>query len=234
MAAGVVGDHGVRHAVLAELPGGQRGALVARPRLVDPDMDGDARVVRQIDRRGRGAPIDGREPAGVAMGQHVDALAGLLLAPRSPRSARGRAGRCAWLIATSSSAISPARRIGGRDAFGGGSGRSTAPHLVERPSQVDRGRPRREQRRVGALERRVGGIGPHRQRHRHRRRWRRSAARRAPAWSGWRRPRHRSWSAARRRNRAAAASGRSRRPTSRPARARCCGCACRRPSCVPS
>ena len=43
MAAGIVGDHGVRHAVLAELPGGERGALVARPRLVDPDMDAECR-----------------------------------------------------------------------------------------------------------------------------------------------------------------------------------------------
>jgi hypothetical protein len=75
MAAGVVGDHGVRHAVMAELPGGQRGALVARPGLIDPDMDGEATVVREIDRRGRRAPVHRRQPAGVAMGQHVDPLA---------------------------------------------------------------------------------------------------------------------------------------------------------------
>ena len=60
VAAGIVGDHGVRHAVLAELPGGERSALVARPRLVDPDVDGDALVVRGIDRRGGGAAVDGR------------------------------------------------------------------------------------------------------------------------------------------------------------------------------
>ena len=39
MAAGIVGDDGVRHAVLAEFPGGQRRALVARARLVHPDVD---------------------------------------------------------------------------------------------------------------------------------------------------------------------------------------------------
>ena len=39
--AGIVGDHGMRNAVLAEFEGGERGALIARPRLVDPDMDRD-------------------------------------------------------------------------------------------------------------------------------------------------------------------------------------------------
>ena len=43
VAAGVVDDDRVRHAVLAQLPGGQAGALVARAGLVHPDMDRDAR-----------------------------------------------------------------------------------------------------------------------------------------------------------------------------------------------
>ena len=72
VAAGIVDDDRVRDAVLAELPGGEAGALVARPGLVDPDMDRDAVVMGAIDRRQRGAPIDGREPAGVAMGQDLD------------------------------------------------------------------------------------------------------------------------------------------------------------------
>ena len=92
MAAGVVGDHGVRDAVMPEFPGGERGALIARPGLVDPDVDRDAALMRQVDRRGRRAPIDRRQPAGVAMGQDVDRFAGLL-SRRSPRSAPGRAGR---------------------------------------------------------------------------------------------------------------------------------------------
>ena len=75
MAAGVVGDHGVRHAVVAEFPGGQRSALIARPGLVDPDMNLQAAIMRQIDRRRRRAPVDRGEPAGVAMGQDVDGLA---------------------------------------------------------------------------------------------------------------------------------------------------------------
>ena len=78
VAAGIVGDHRVRHAVLAELPGGERSALIARPGLVGKDVNGNALIVRQIDRRRRGADIDRREPAGIAMGEHVHRLAALL------------------------------------------------------------------------------------------------------------------------------------------------------------
>ena len=74
MAAGIIGDHGVRHAVMTELPCRERGSLIARAGLVDPHMDGVAAVMCQIDRRGGRAPIDGCQPAGVAMGQYVDAL----------------------------------------------------------------------------------------------------------------------------------------------------------------
>ena len=42
VAAGVVHHHRVRDAVLAELEGGERGALVARPRLVHPDVEREA------------------------------------------------------------------------------------------------------------------------------------------------------------------------------------------------
>ena len=38
VAAGIVRDHRVRHRLLAELPGGERGTLVARAGLVDPHM----------------------------------------------------------------------------------------------------------------------------------------------------------------------------------------------------
>src|ERR1700722_16757232 len=71
MAAGIVGDDRMRHAMLAEFEGGQRGALIARPRLVDKDMDRHAAIMRNIDRRGRGAPVDSGEPASVAMSEHI-------------------------------------------------------------------------------------------------------------------------------------------------------------------
>ena len=70
------------HPVLAELPGGQAGALVARPGFVDPDMDRDAGIMGAIDRRQRRAPVDGGEPAGIAMGQHLDRLRGAAALPR--------------------------------------------------------------------------------------------------------------------------------------------------------
>ena len=67
--------------VLAELPGGEAGALVARPGLVDPDMERDAGIMRAIDRRQRRAPIDRGEPAGIAMGQDLDRPRGAAAAP---------------------------------------------------------------------------------------------------------------------------------------------------------
>src|SRR5450755_1601366 len=78
MPAGIVWDYGVRHAVFAELPGGERSALIARPGFVGKDMDGYALVVREIDRRGCGAEIHRRQPTGVAMGEHVNPLATFL------------------------------------------------------------------------------------------------------------------------------------------------------------
>ena len=64
---------------MSKLPGGERCTLIAGPGFVDPDMDGMvAAVMRQIDRGGRGTPIDGCQPAGIAMGQHVDGFALLL------------------------------------------------------------------------------------------------------------------------------------------------------------
>ena len=78
MAAGIVGQDGVGDAMAAQLERGQRGALVAGAGFVHPDMQGDAGVMRQIDGRQRGAVIHRRQPAGIAMGEDVEFLAGLL------------------------------------------------------------------------------------------------------------------------------------------------------------
>ena len=78
MAAGIVGDDGVLHAVTAELERGQRCTLIARTRLVHPHMQWDARIMRHIKRRQRRAPIDAGEPAGIAMREHIERLAVLL------------------------------------------------------------------------------------------------------------------------------------------------------------
>ena len=82
MPAGIVGDQRMRHAMRAELERGERSALIARPRLVDPHMQVDALVERAVDRRQRRAPIDAGEPAGIAMGEDVDAFAALLVGMR--------------------------------------------------------------------------------------------------------------------------------------------------------
>jgi hypothetical protein len=55
VAAGIVDDDRMRDTVLAELPGGAAGALVARTGLVDPDMDRDAVILGAVDWGERGA-----------------------------------------------------------------------------------------------------------------------------------------------------------------------------------
>ena len=70
--AGIVGDEGVGHAVAGKLPRGEQ-SLVARARLVHPDVDGNALVVRHEDGGRDRAPVDGGHPAGVAVGEDVDA-----------------------------------------------------------------------------------------------------------------------------------------------------------------
>lgn len=49
VSAGIVGNDRVRHPMPAKLERRQRRTLIARPRLVDPDMHADAAIVRMID-----------------------------------------------------------------------------------------------------------------------------------------------------------------------------------------
>ena len=74
MPARVVGDISVRYPVTAELPRRQ-SALVARPRFVNPDMQRDTCIMGVIHRRRCGAPIDGRDPASVTVGQQAHGFA---------------------------------------------------------------------------------------------------------------------------------------------------------------
>src|SRR5665213_725289 len=71
MATGIVRDHRMRDIMMAEFPGGERGALVAGTGLVDPDMNGETAIMRQVNWRGCGSEIDRRQPAGVAVRQYV-------------------------------------------------------------------------------------------------------------------------------------------------------------------
>ena len=72
MPARVVDDDGMRHAMLVQFPRGERRALVARPRFIDPDVDPASRIMRHENRRERRAPIDAREPARIAMSENVE------------------------------------------------------------------------------------------------------------------------------------------------------------------
>ena len=181
MAAGVVGDQRERHAVLAEFEGGERGALIARPRLVDIDMHRHAAVMGEIDRRRRGAPIDGREPAGVAMGQHVDrasacarCAASISVKPASPMAQVELDVLLADFVGARERRLAARRRRQRRD---------DRAHVVERVAQVDGGRAAGVERAIGGVQRGVvAGLASARWRG-HRRRWRRSAARRARPWS---------------------------------------------------
>lgn len=73
-----------------QLPCCQGGALIARAGLVDPDVQGQAAVERNVDRREGGAPVGEREPARVAMGQDVDPAICERLLPRRLLSGRRR------------------------------------------------------------------------------------------------------------------------------------------------
>jgi len=77
MAARVVDDDGVGDSVFSELEGCQARPLVARPRFVHPDMDGEACVVGFVDGGEGCSPVDRREPAGVAMGEDLNGRTGL-------------------------------------------------------------------------------------------------------------------------------------------------------------
>jgi len=54
--------------------------LIARPGLVDPDVNGEAAIVRQINRAVAVPQSTVARPAGVAMGQDVDGSPGFLVA----------------------------------------------------------------------------------------------------------------------------------------------------------
>jgi hypothetical protein len=139
------------------------GALVARARLVDPDMERDALIVRHVDRRQGGAEIDRREPARVAMGQHLHRRARLLV------RGHGSDELCAMAADRLVDGDVFVANLG-RAAIGGGHAflpRTVAHgghHLVERPFEVDGGGSRGEKRGAGALERLIGGILAQRQR----------------------------------------------------------------------
>ena len=117
--------------------------------------------MRLVDRRQGRAPVDGREPAGVAVGERIEPLAARLQAadlaqPVLADAAADLGILVADLTRPPVGRLAPLRR---------GQGPEQRAQIVERPAQVDRRGPRFHQHGVGAGEHRVGGIGRHGQRH---------------------------------------------------------------------
>src|SRR3974390_2705000 len=156
VSAGVVRDHGVRHAVLSEFPGGKRSALIARARLVGIDVQVDPFVVRHVDRSGGRATVDGREPAGIAMREHVHAPADFALGDPLDQLQPFASDR----LIDGDVLVRDLLRAFER-GIGTFAARAVPParhHFFERPFQIDGGRPGREQRLVGALERLIRRV----------------------------------------------------------------------------
>ena len=153
--ARVVSHQRVRHTGLRQFPSGQAGALVAWPCFVHPHMHVDAGCMRLVDRRRGGAPIHGGQPAGVAVGEHVDGP---------------------WFAAShGAQQRQPVPANGGVDAhvfFGNGVGRvpgqllarsrrgrpQQRQHAVQRPHQVDGGGPGLTQRQRSRFNGFVAGV----------------------------------------------------------------------------
>ena len=146
---------------LREFPGGEASALVARPRLVDPDMDRQPGIVRGVDRRQRRAPVDGGQPAGVAVGQHLQALAARLQAAdfRQAMLADAPADLDVFVADLGGAPVGRLAPPGRRQRSQQGT------QVVERPAQVHRRRPGLQQHPVGARQHGIGRVGRHGERH---------------------------------------------------------------------
>ena len=126
-------------------------------------MDRDPLLHRDVDRRRRGAVIDGRQPAGIAVCQDVDRLARLLALgdladDLEPVAANGAVELDVVVGHLGRAGISGLGATSGRKRL------ERLAHLVQRPAQVDRGRPRRVQRLPGRVEGCIGRVVAHLQR----------------------------------------------------------------------
>jgi hypothetical protein len=136
----------MRDALLRQFPRGERCALATRPGLVAEHVELPAAPLRLVQRRGGGADIDGRQPAGVAVREHPEAILDQL----GPVPADGGAVRDILL----------------GELFGGGDAQRLlflhrfaafhdAPHLEHRVHRIDRRGPGLLERLQNPVE--VGG-----------------------------------------------------------------------------
>ena len=118
----------------------------------------------EIDRRQRGAPVHRGQPAGVAVGQHVDRAGAPAALPRrldqpQPMAADGAAGRDVVLADGRRLLVGQRRPVVTPRAGEGGT------HLVQRPGEVHRRRPGRREHRARMIERGVGAVFTEREAH---------------------------------------------------------------------
>ena len=126
-------------------------------------MDRDAGVMRHVDRRQRRAPIDAGEPAGIAMGEDVERLRPFFFAAASLQNLEA-------VLADGAAHLDilvrdlRGLRPGDRGALLARMVAQHVAHALQRPAQIDRGRPRLGEHVVRAVERLVRRILAHRER----------------------------------------------------------------------
>ncbi len=159
MSARIINDKSVRHAMLAKLPAGQMRPLIARPRLIDPDMDRNAPIIRLIDGRERRSPVNGGQPAGVAMGEDIELA---LLSLRFPYATEDLQPVIADSAVDRDVLIADLRRllIGRRYTLALRQRQEQLLHRADGPSEVDRRRSRRNQCLAHFPQGAVAGVRP--------------------------------------------------------------------------
>ena len=136
----------MRNPVLAELVGGERRALIARPRFVDENVYRHAAVMGKIDRRRRRAPIDCGEPASVAMRQDIGAVG------NKRGSQPAHTAVCLFVFVQH--AVRFGQQTTGQFGWTGiRVGHDTRAHPCQRPGEVDR-------RRAGPVQALHGLVEP--------------------------------------------------------------------------
>ena len=120
-----------------QFPGGKAGALVTGPGLVHPDMHGYPIRHRFIDRCQGRAPIDGGQPASIAVGENVDRLSCPLLFPDGLD--QGRAVPPYSLIGSDILiADPPSLPVGGSKALFRRQRQEHSQHPLHGPAEIDR------------------------------------------------------------------------------------------------
>ena len=132
-----VRDQRVRHPLLAQLPGGEPGALEPRARLAHPHERLEAGPRGAVHRSQRRAPVLDRQPSGVAVREDAGAAPEQFQPVRADRGGGRDLGR-----------VEGARRAEHRRRIG-----RRGPHRLEPGAQVDRGRTRAGDPREGGVER---------------------------------------------------------------------------------